>query len=82
MTKNKHFNRALYVIKHGAIGAISGAILMGGVIIPAGGLVAHGVKHMGDDKYLTFAVGKGGLANKTLELFEKITKNIPAIFRI
>jgi len=27
---------------------------------------------MSDDKYLTFALGKGRLANKTLELFEKI----------
>ncbi len=27
---------------------------------------------MRDDKYLTFALGKGRLANKTLELFEKI----------
>ncbi len=28
--------------------------------------------NMSDDKYLTFALGKGRLANKTLELFEKI----------
>ena len=27
---------------------------------------------MGDDRYLTFALGKGRLANKTMELFEKI----------
>lgn len=27
---------------------------------------------MSDDRYLTFALGKGRLANKTLELFEKI----------
>jgi ATP phosphoribosyltransferase len=30
------------------------------------------VKRMNDDRYLIFALGKGRLANKTMELFEKI----------
>lgn len=30
------------------------------------------MKPMSDDRYLTFALGKGRLANKTMELFEKI----------
>lgn len=50
MTLKKNFVRGLHAIKYGAIGALTGTMLMGGIIIPAGGLVAHGIKYLGDEK--------------------------------
>ena len=31
---------------------------------------------MSEDRYLTFALGKGRLANKTMELFEEDRKSV------
>ena len=49
MTVKEKFTRGLHAVKYGTIGAISGALLMGGVIIPVGGLVAHGAKYAGEE---------------------------------
>ena len=50
MTIKTKFNRAIHAVKYGTIGAVAGTILMGGIIIPAGGLIVHGTKYLGDQR--------------------------------
>lgn len=56
MTMKKKFVRGLHAIKYGTIGAISSAMLMGGIIIPAGGLVAHGAKSISDENLTNYSL--------------------------
>ena len=56
MKKNNKFNRALHAIKYGTLGAVAGTILVGGIIIPAGGLAAHGVKYLGDQRLQNYSL--------------------------